>query len=161
MAPAPTLLSFRAHDYLGLDLNPRYISQARRRFGNRFQVADVTTYEADPDNRFDFILMNSLLHHIDTASARNILRQLSHQLTGDGHLHVLDLVLPEERSVARTFALADRGDFPRPVGEWRVLFEEHFDVVVFEEYTVPAAGIPLWQMVYFKGRARRHETRTR
>ena len=144
---------FHGHEYLGLDLNPRYISQARRRFGDRFQVADVCTYEADPDRRFDFILMNSLLHHIDTPSVGRILRQLSRQLTVDGCIHVLDLVLPPRPSVARTLALADRGDFPRPLTEWRSLFEACYEVVVFEQYAVRAAGVPLWQMVYFKGRA--------
>jgi hypothetical protein len=107
------------------------------------------------DRRFDFILANSLFHHIDTANTRRILAHLATLLSDDGHVHIFDLVLPVQPSVARFLALADRGDYPRPVEEWRTLFTEAFEPVVFEPYPLGAGGATLWNMVYFKGRARR------
>lgn len=152
--PGTSTRHFAHADYLGIDLNERYVDDARRRYGREFVAADVTTYTVEPAERFDFILVNSLLHHIDTAPVRRLLSSLSGLLTDDGHIHVLDLVLPPERSAARALALWDRGDFPRPMAEWRALFEQSFETVTFEPYPLGAAGVTLWQMVYFKGRAR-------
>ncbi len=152
--PGTNSLFFENTDYLGLDINPDYIARAKRAFGNRFEVADVCEYEAEPENRFDFILMNSLLHHIDDEHTERILAQLSRQLTSDGYIHILDLELPEDPSVARTLALNDRGDYPRSLEAWRLLFERQFETVMFEPYPISLGGVALWNMVYFKGRVR-------
>lgn len=152
--PGTNSLFFQENDYLGMDINPDYVQQATKRFGNRFQVQDVCTYNAEPENRFDFILMNSLLHHIDDPHTDRILKQLSQQLTPDGHIHILDLVLPEDRTIARTLALSDRGDHPRPLETWKEIFSRYFEPVVFEPYPVSMGGVALWNMVYFKGSSR-------
>lgn len=146
---------FAAADYLGLDFNSEYIASARRRYGRRFEVADVTTYSVAPNERFDLILANSLFHHIDTANTRRILSHLATLLTDDGHVHILDLVLPPNASISRFLARADRGEYPRPLDEWRELFAESFEPVVFEPYGLGAMGLTMWSMVYFKGRRRR------
>lgn len=152
--PGTNTPHFAHADYLGIDLNEQYVEDARRRYRREFVAADVTTYRVPTDERFDLILVNSLLHHLDTAGTRRLLAHLAELLTEDGHVHVLDLVLPAERSAARALALWDRGDFPRPLDEWRALFEEAFEPVVFQPYPLGFAGVTLWQMVHFKGRAR-------
>jgi hypothetical protein len=63
--------------------------------------------------------------------------------------------LPARPSVSRFLARADRGDYPRPLEEWRDIFTQSFAPEVFEPYALGAAGMTLWNMVYFKGRARR------
>jgi SAM-dependent methyltransferase len=153
--PGTNTHHFAHADYLGIDFNPAYIESARRRHGREFMVADVTTYQVPPDQRFDLILANSLFHHIDTANTRRILAHLATLLSDDGHVHILDLVLPAELSVSRFLARADRGDHPRPLEEWREIFDGAFETVVFEPYPLGAARMTLWNMVYFKGRARR------
>lgn len=152
--PGTNTHHFAGADYLGIDFNPSYIESARRRTGREFIVADVTKYEVAPDQRFDLILANSLFHHIDDASTRRILAHLATLLSPDGHVHIFDLVLPSRPSVSRFLARADRGDFPRPLDEWRELFTDAFEPVVFEPYPLGAGGVTLWNMIYFKGRAR-------
>ena len=152
--PGTNTHHFTGADYLGLDFNPAYIESARRRHGREFVVADVTKYDVPRDQRFDLILANSLFHHIDTASTRRILAHLATLLSDDGHVHVFDLVLPARPSLARVLARLDRGEFPRPLEEWHELFTEAFEQVVFEPYPLGAIGVTLWNMVYFKGRAR-------
>lgn len=152
--PGTNTRHFAHADYLGIDVNPRYVEDARRRTGRSFVAADVTEYTVAPEERFDFVLVNSLLHHLDTPSVRRLLGALSGLLTPDGHVHVLDLVLPDRPSVSRALARWDRGDHPRPLAEWRALFEEAFEPVAFDPYPLGAAGVTLWNMVYFKGRAR-------
>jgi SAM-dependent methyltransferase len=153
--PGTNTRHFANAEYLGIDFNPAYIESARKRYGRDFVVADVTRYEVAPDERFDLILANSLFHHIDTASTRRILAHLATLLSDDGHVHIFDLVLPKGPSISRFLARADRGEYPRPIEEWRELFSFAFEPVVFEPYPLGAAGMTLWNMIYFKGRARR------
>ena len=150
--PGTNTHHFRHADYLGVDINQRYVADAKRRHGRRFIVADITSCP-DLGGRFDFILVNSFLHHIDDASSRRILAHLQPLLAADGHVHILELVRPAGPSLARLLARLDRGAYARPLEAWRALLAEHFEPVVFEPYPLGALGATLWQMVYFKGRA--------
>jgi SAM-dependent methyltransferase len=152
--PGTNARFFSKSDYLGLDINPKYIEQAKRRFGDRFVVADVTRDELPEREPFDFVLVNSLLHHLDTHDVRKLLAAVSRRLEADGHVHILDLVQPKRLGVAGLLARLDRGDFPRPLAVWETLFSEAFEPVVLEPYPLPRRPT-LWNMVYFKGRARR------
>jgi len=153
--PGTNTHHFKAADYLGVDINERYIRYARERHGRPFEVADVRDYRPSAENRFDFVLSNSFLHHLDTGEVLGILSHLRTLLTEDGHIHILELVLPEERSLARVLAQWDRGRFVRPLSEWKRMFSGLFEEVLFQPYTLTAAGATLWNMVYFKGRAPR------
>ena len=145
---------FAHSDYLGIDWNERYIQSAKRRHKGNFMVADAEKLVVPPGERFDFILANSLLHHIDLSATTRLLAHLSGLLSGDGHVHIVELVLPPQTSIPRALARSDRGRFPRPSEEWRGIFCGLFEPVVFEPFSLTAGGIELWNMVYFKGRAK-------
>jgi SAM-dependent methyltransferase len=150
--PGTNAASFTHSDYVGVDLNPRYIVEARRRYGRNFLAADVRGNDFPVGSGFDCILVNSLLHHLDLESCRSLLRRLAELLTEDGHVHVLELVLPEKAGLARMLARADRGDYPRPLAEWKTIFSESFTPVLVESYKLTGGPLTLWEMVYFKGR---------
>jgi len=141
-------------DYLGIDINPRYIESARKRYPGKFVVADVTKYEVSAAERFDCILVNSVLHHIPTSDVRRLLAHLSTLLSADGAIHIIELVLPPRLSPARVLAKLDRGDYPRPFAEWQSLFSADFEPLVCQPHPIGALGIALWDMIYFKGRLR-------
>jgi SAM-dependent methyltransferase len=145
---------FAHADYLGIDTNARHIDSARKRHRGNFVVADVTKYEVGPDQRFDCILVDSMLHHMPTPEVRRLLSHLATLLTDDGAVHIIDLVLPRRPSTARVMARLDRGDHPRPVAEWELIFSSFFEPVVCEPHPIGAFGISLWDMIYFKGRRR-------
>lgn len=149
--PGTNTSHFAHAGYLGIDLSPEYIAYARKRYGRNFLVADITSYVPDPSEPFDFVLMNSLLHHIDDDGVRHILGQLARIMTAEGRVHILDLVLPESRGVARFLARADRGHHARPLSRWRELFTTYFQEEAFEPYPLGVAGLTLWEMVYFRG----------
>lgn len=151
--PGTNAPHFAACDYLGVDINPGYIAAAKERYGRDFVVADVTTHQVEA-GAFDFILVNSFFHHVPDDETDRILRHLSTLLTVDGHIHILDLVLPERPSVGRILARWDRGDHPRPLSGWREIFERYFESAVFEPYSLGVMGVTLWNMVYFKGTSR-------
>jgi trans-aconitate methyltransferase len=152
--PGTNTHHFAGADYLGVDVNERYVHSARRLHGRNFLVADVRKFMTSLEERFDFILVNSFLHHLNNEDSIDILSHLQSLLTANGHIHMLELVMPEERSVARLLARLDRGRFARPLVEWRALFDRMFETVVFEPYPLTGAGATLWNMVYFKGKAR-------
>jgi SAM-dependent methyltransferase len=152
--PGTNTRHFAHADYLGIDLNERYIQHAQARYRRNFLVADACTYRVSPDERFDFILVNSFLHHLGDTDVKNILSHLQTMLTEDGHIHILELVMPHEPSVARSLARWDRGKHARPLEEWKKMFCELFDPVVLEPYRLIGLGATLWNMLYFKGRAR-------
>jgi SAM-dependent methyltransferase len=143
---------FAHTNYLGVDVNPRYIRMAQRRYQRQFLVADVTKSQELLRGSYDFILLNSFLHHIDDASARQILEQSSQLLAIDGCAHSIELVLPEKRGLPRWLARRDRGKFPRPLSCWKDLFELHLRTIIFEPFSIYFMGTEIMELVYFKGR---------
>jgi SAM-dependent methyltransferase len=146
---------FFAHaDYLGIDINDRYLEYARRVYGRRYIQADLLDDNANMEGCFDFVLVNSFFHHVDDEDTSRILTRLRGLVTPTGHIHIVDLVLPETPGIARFLARRDRGRFARTLDHCRTLFEACFEPVVFERYRLSLGGITLWDMVYFKGRPR-------
>ncbi len=152
--PGTNTRHFANAAYLGIDMNPAYIDYARAKYKRDFLVADVCQYTAPLGERYDFILVNSFLHHIDLPNTRRILSHLSTLLTANGHIHIIEVVMPDHTSLPRTLARWDRGKFVRPLGEWKNIFSESFDPVVFEPFWLTGLGITFWNMVYCKGRPR-------
>lgn len=149
--PGTNAPRFASADYVGVDINDHYLDLARARYPGRFVQADLATADIAPLGTFDTILVNSFLHHLPDPSVGRILHQLEHLLEPDGRVHLLELVMPERRSLATLMARLDRGRFARPLAAWRALFEAHFAPVAIEPYTF---GGGLWSMVYFQGRRR-------
>jgi SAM-dependent methyltransferase len=145
---------FAGVDYLGVDLNSSYVSYASRRHGPRFAVADVRTDSIPGQGEYDFVLVNSLLHHLDDNAVAALLEGIPRYLSDEGHIHVIELELPEQRGLARTLALSDRGAYPRSLEAWHELLTDRFEDVIFEPFPVPNRGPALWRMLYFKGKPR-------
>ena len=152
--PGTNARHFAHAHYTGIDCNPAYIDYARRRHKGEFLVADATTYRVPSEQRFDFILVNSFLHHIDAENCCSILSHLSTLLTDDGHVHILDLVLARETSVARWLTLHDRGDFPRPLDELLEIVNLTLQPVLVQPYNLRIYRLKLWNMVYLKCRTK-------
>jgi SAM-dependent methyltransferase len=157
--PGTNVAHFAASDYLGIDLNPEYVADAERRYRAlggrvRFRAQDAAAFVATLGERFDFVLVNSFLHHVDDAAARSILANLARLLAPGGHVHILELILPETSSIPRFLARADRGKFARPLEDWRRMFLEFFEPVEFEPYDLARGSVCLWKMIYFKGKAK-------
>ncbi|MEO8257041.1 MAG: class I SAM-dependent methyltransferase [Acidobacteriota bacterium] len=150
--PGTNAHHFAGARYLGLDWNPAYVDHARRRYRGEFAVADICNEEVTGGRRFDFILANSIFHHVPDRDASRILAALADRLTPDGHVHIIDMVVPAAAGIARYLATHDRGEHPRSRERWEQMLCDAFEPVVIEPYHLTGFGIPLWHMVYFKGR---------
>jgi SAM-dependent methyltransferase len=149
--PGTNAAVFTGCDYVGIDINPDYIRTAASRYPGRFVVGDLTDVTVLPDERFDCVFANSLMHHLDDRAVRNLLRRMAQLTAPGGEVHVLDLVLPPHVSTGRALAKLDRGRFARPVEQWRGLFTEHMREQHFQPYAFGLPFLPLWDMVYFVG----------
>lgn len=138
-------------DYVGIDINESYLAYARTHFRGAFLAADLRSSDLRHLGRFDTIIVNSFLHHIDDEAVDHVLAQLRERLEPGGRVHLLELVLPPRLSAGRVMARLDRGAFARPIERWMRLFETFFSPAVVERY---ALGGGLWQMLYFQGRER-------
>lgn len=150
--PGTNAPRFAGAEYIGVDINERYLAAARAKHKGRFIQADLQRVDLSALGTFDAILINSFLHHLADDAVGRILEHLRPLLDADGRVHVLELVLPERLSLATMMARLDRGRYPRRLAAWRELLAAHFEPVVVEPYTF-AAG--LWAMVYFQGEAKR------
>jgi SAM-dependent methyltransferase len=148
--PGTNTALFPHADYVGIDHNPAYIDVARRRHGRNFIVADVTEYEVENEDAFDFILVNSLLHHLQDGDVTTLLRHLTSLLAVDGRIHMIELVLPKRASAPRLLAKWDRGKYARPIDEWRSLLDRVVACETFEPFPVGVRGLALWEMLYVK-----------
>ena len=147
--PGTNAARFTGVDYVGIDINERYLAIARSKHRGRFIQADLASADLTALGRFDTVLVNSFLHHLPNAAVERTLAQLQTLLDPVGKVHILELVLPERRSLARLMARLDRGKFARPLMSWTTIFRRHFEPVVEEPYSF---GGGLWAMVYFQGR---------
>lgn len=148
--PGTNTRYFLDKDYLGIDINENYIAYAKEKYGKSFEAADVTQWQS-PEGRFDFILLNSFLHHLDDEGCRGVLQSLQGLLEESGSIHILDLVLPDKMSVARWLAQADRGGYARSLDRWQALLSSYFEPTLFAPYSMSVLGVDLWKMVYFRG----------
>jgi SAM-dependent methyltransferase len=134
-------------EYLGIDINREYVAKAQRLFPHhRFVAADVLTYDFTAGT-YDWILVNSFLHHIDDAQVRAIFASIARIRAA--RVLILDLVLPAEPSVARLMARLDRGEFARPIEAWRALLPASFAVREEMPVRIRRGGVQLYELIGF------------
>ena len=99
--------------YLGLDVSPIAISQARKSFPNmRFELADLTRWK--PSARFDLVLcVYSLSMFPDDAEWEVVFRAALDSLAEGGTLLILDFMREEREQTVAHVAYRGRKDYAR------------------------------------------------
>ena len=119
-------------DYVGIDLDERYVEEARRRFGTRgaFRHGPVGRETMWEEGHYDLVLAMGLLHHLDDETVRDFLRLARRALKPTGRLVTLDPCYAADQSrVARLVIDMDRGEHVRRVEEWGPLVKPVFQEV--------------------------------
>ena len=116
---------FEDGDYVGVDLNARYIDHARRTRKGAFLVGDARRVEL-PDHRFDQILVFGLLHHLPDEDVRAVMAECRRLLVPGGHLLAIEDVptLSRLNLVGHLIHRVENGEFIRPVEGYRRLYAE-------------------------------------
>jgi SAM-dependent methyltransferase len=132
--PADTLEHLPPVDYLGVDVSPKYLAEARRRYEGRprtrFIQMDVRALR--PENeQFDIVLAQGLLHHFNDEQSEALLKTVSQLMKPDGRLITVDPTrTPGQHLIARLLASTDRGRFVRTPDDHEALMRRVFSRVV-------------------------------
>ncbi len=114
---------FDGDDYVGVDLNPRYIDHARKTRKGTFIVGDARKVEL-PDARFDQILIFGLLHHLPDDDARGVLAESRRMLKPGGRLLVIEDIPAQSRLnlIGHLLHNIENGHHIRPAEQYRKLY---------------------------------------
>lgn len=124
-------LNYGEVDYLGLDIDAKYVASAQRRLGaDRFRQVDVCAAAPDSVGLYDRVMAYGLLHHLSDdqadrffAFARSVLKPGGRVVTLDGTL------VAQQNRIARVIIALDRGQNIRAPEHYRYLATPHFQKV--------------------------------
>lgn len=116
---------FEKDDYVGVDLNPRYIEYARHHRKGTFVVGDATRIEL-PDRRFDQVLIFGLLHHLPDDDVRAVLKEAKRVLAPGGRVLAIEDIPAISRLnlIGHLIHNVENGEHIRPTEEYRKLYSE-------------------------------------
>jgi ubiquinone/menaquinone biosynthesis C-methylase UbiE len=116
---------FDGDDYVGVDLNARYIDHARRTRKGAFLVGDARRVEL-PDGRFDQVLIFGLLHHLPDEDVRAVLKECRRLLAPGGRILAIEDIPAISRLnlIGHLIHHVENGEHIRPADEYRRLYGE-------------------------------------
>ena len=117
--------------YVGYDINPKYIEQAKELYGSRgtFFCRAVGTGEDErlTTGDFDYVLALALLHHLSDAEVKQLLAVVLRALKPGGVFFTLDCVyVPNQSRIAKFLISRDRGTAVRTADGYTALLRSHF-----------------------------------
>jgi SAM-dependent methyltransferase len=116
---------FEGDDYVGVDLNARYIDHARRTRKGAFLVGDARKVDL-PDARFDQVLIFGLLHHLPDEDVRAVLKECRRLLAPGGRILAIEDIPSISRLnlIGHLIHQVENGEHIRPAEEYRRLYGE-------------------------------------
>ena len=147
--PGTSAALFADEGYLGIDYNPQYIADASRKFpAKRFEVGDATKLALNGE-KFDIVLINSLMHHLNDEECLSLLAGIDPVLADGCSVIVQEPLTPEGNRPLMTFFMnQDRGDYFRPLDGWKGIFTSNdYQIVADDTYFLKLANLMVaWQM---------------
>jgi SAM-dependent methyltransferase len=134
--------------YVGIDIGEDYIGHARRTYGDHFLAGDVSASIDWIAERFDLVLIHSVLHHLDD---EQVVRTLSHArqlLNPGGTIHVFDVVLPPWWTFSGALARLDEGRHIRLWPHWQSLLARSLGSYEKTEFTLRLFGLEAYRMFH-------------
>lgn len=117
-------------DYVGFDDSDLYIENAKKKFLNSENYSFFSqrvNFAQDFEEKFDIIMANAILHHIDDSEAEKLISFASKNLKSGGRFITLDGCFVERQSQIKQWLLKnDRGKFVRSKDDYFKLFSKYF-----------------------------------
>ncbi|WJW70215.1 class I SAM-dependent methyltransferase (plasmid) [Candidatus Chlorohelix allophototropha] len=128
------------NEYIGIDINPKYIEYAEQRFGKgnghperAFVAQDITGYEFSRTyGTFPKAMLINSMHHLSDAENLAVLEGIARVTTE--RFVIVDMDPTPSNPLSRFLAKQDRGQFIRPLAEQIALAEKFFEVERGGEY---------------------------
>ncbi len=127
--PSNILEYLEGVEYVGLDLSPRYIDSARKRYGHRatFYCKKVGRDTFNESSSFDIVLANGLIHHLNDREAISFCQLARTVLRSGGRLVTMDgCYLEGQSAIARFLISMDRGEYVRTQDQYLTLADTAF-----------------------------------
>ena len=120
---------FAGDDYVGADLNARYIAHAQRTRPGTFLVTDARKVDL-PDRRFDQVLIFGLLHHLPDDDVRAVLAEARRLLVPGGRALVIEDIPAISRLnlIGHLIHSVENGEHIRPPQDYRSLYAEQAQI---------------------------------
>ena len=118
---------------MGIDSSEEYIAAARRRYGvlGHFERLSIGTDRLDQLGKFDVVMANGVLHHLDDSAVNDMFDAARSVLADGGRVVTLDgCYTSDQSSIARYLLSRDRGRFVRNNKEYERLARVHFRQVI-------------------------------
>lgn len=118
--------------YVGCDLNERYIAYAQKKYGERGQFfASPVGKLADLSlGKFDVVMAVALLHHLSDAQIATLCKEVSELLKPGGSFITGDPCFTSEQSrIERYITSCDRGEYVRFPEQYKAIFAREFPQV--------------------------------
>lgn len=125
---------FERHDYVGADINKRYIDYAREHRHGTFIASDARKVDL-PDARFDQVLIFGLLHHLSDEDTRSVLSEARRMVVPGGAILAIEDIPAQHRLnlVGHLLHAIENGEHIRPTADYRRLYTEVGTIEVEEE----------------------------
>ena len=136
--------------YVGIDTNGRYIDHARKHLDGHFILGDILQPERYLGrSRFDYIVANGVLHHLDDNSVTRLMRHIGDYLTPGGSIIVVDHIYHDGLNALNRMLLHyDRGSFSRTEAAYRTLFQD-LSIASYKEFYIKAGPVVMWTQCRF------------
>ena len=116
-------------NYIGYDFNEQYIEQAKQKYGfkAKFECKRVSNVDSDQANKYDIVMANAILHHLNDEEADHLYATAYHSLKPGGFLVTFDPVfIPNQNAFAKWIIKKDRGQNTRTEQEQLAIAQKHF-----------------------------------
>ena len=121
-ACASSIIDMRVNDYVGVDIEQRYIEAAARRSPHgTFHAMDARRMPF-PDDSFDVAMFIGVMHHMDDKLVTDCLGEVSRVLKPDGRVIVAEPVFTPGRWLSTVLLNMDRGRNIRDELGYQALF---------------------------------------
>lgn len=149
--PGTNCKFFGESDYTGIDIEPKYINHAREKYQRNFLVGDASKLSSIFEQPFDFILVNSLTHHLDDEKFAGLITESKKVLAPGGTLCVVDIVNDTKHWLSTALTKADRGDFVRPYTKNVEAWTSSYSEIRLGRFQLYLFGFTCAELFYFVG----------
>ncbi len=120
---------FERGDYVGVDMNARYIAYAQKHCKGAFVAADAQ-HVGLPSGRFDQALIFGLLHHLSDEQVRGVLAECKRMLVPGGRILAIEDIPAVSRLnlIGHLIHSVENGEHIRPTEEYRRLYTEQASI---------------------------------
>jgi len=117
---------FPKNKYIGVDIDPKNIQYAIKKYKKSFSVADGKCLPF-ADNFFTKVLVVGVFHHLSDDDSRGVAKEIKRVLQSDGEA----LIMEDTKNSAwltRIMQRLDQGNYIRTGEEWKTFWGKHFTI---------------------------------